>query len=144
MRLLYATVLGSAWLPSGSWAAAGFGAIAGYCIGAMMEPRLPKVRVSSRPEEWHASPSRRVGRKIWVHMQGIDPMNRYAFEPGLLGEHARWWLKTQMEHDRRDTWPWKAELPPPISTMVIEEDVEFEHEVAGWALTTYALWRCFR
>src|SRR4051794_38910258 len=113
VRLLWATVMASLWWTAGGWPSAVFGAIAGWALGAMMEPKLPKQYVSSKPVQWYASSAKQYTDRTWVSMEGIDPMNVYALKTGPLGDHARWWLKTQMKHDRRATRLWDPNPLPP-------------------------------
>jgi hypothetical protein len=78
----------------------------------------------------------------YIEVEGIDPWNTYALEPGFLGEHARWWLKLQQKYDRRwKAWKlWQIMPPPPISTMRWYKLSPIE-EAGGLLLTAYAVWK---
>lgn len=86
----------------------------------------------------YVSPPKRIAPRKFVYAVGTDPWNRYALEPGLIGEHARWWLAL---HARYQRWPiWKM-TPPPRITSVGVIDIRPIDEFLGWLLTVWVLWR---
>lgn len=90
---------------------------------------------------WYISRPVRIDRDTYFVAEGTDPWNRHAMDTGLIGEHARWWLKLQQKHQR---WPWwRAFPPPPITEPRIITVGPYDRALA-WLVAAYAIWRALR
>lgn len=91
---------------------------------------------------WYVSRAVRLPSGGYFVVEGTDPWNRLALEPGLVGEHARWWLKTRTKYQR---WPLFRLHPPdhPITTVRWIELGPYDRAIA-WLVTLYALRCAFR
>lgn len=74
-------------------------------------------------------------------VEGTDPWNRHALEPGVLGEHARWWLKLQQKHQRLP-W-WRIDFPEQI-TGVRTIRVSWVDRLLARLLVAWIAWRLAR
>lgn len=83
----------------------------------------------------------RLDRRTWFVVEGTDPWNRRALDDGLIGEHARWWLKLQQKYQR---WPWWQLRPPPAITEPRFITVGPYDRALAWLVTAYAIWQALR
>ncbi len=98
----------------------------------------------------HRSRTVRIGDDEYV-VEGPSEWNRYIFEPGFLGETARWMVKQQQrELDarwERTKWnPFGPVLPPRVSELrQLQRRPTTPLETAlSWAATAWVLWTAWR
>lgn len=91
---------------------------------------------------WYVSRPARVDADTYFVVEGTDPWNKHALDDGFIGEHARWYLKLQIRHQRV---PWNPLRDPFVqisSTRLIH--VTPIDRLLGLLVALWATWRLAR
>lgn len=91
---------------------------------------------------WYVSRALRVDHDTYFVVEGTDPWNRRALDAGPIGEHARWWLKLRLKHERVPWNPLRDPFPRVTGTRLIH--VTWVDRALARLLVVWMMWRFAR